>query len=81
MQNLNPALIRGLRTFIAAFLATYPAPAILGALSGSQPIDTTALRAAAVAGLAAIVSVAWRLWIDPSPMPSLRDSDQPPHVA
>ena len=72
------ALIRAIRTFVAAFLATYPAPLIIGALSGSQPIDTSALRAAAVAGLAAIVSYLWRAVLDPSPIPSLVDHTDTP---
>ena len=81
MQNLKPAMIRGLRTFVAAFLAVYGVPAIIGALSGSQPLDTTALRAAAVAGFAATISLLWRQFLDPSPLPSLKDSDQPPKAA
>ena len=76
--NLKSALIRGVRTFIAAFIAVYPAPAILGALSGSQPLDTSALRAAAVAGVAAIVSLVWRLFIDPLPVPTLADKTPAP---
>jgi hypothetical protein len=59
------------RTFVFAFLAVYPAPAIIGALSGTQPLDTSAVRAAAVAGLAAVISVVWRVVVDPSPIPSL----------
>lgn len=71
--TLKSGLIRAVRTFVAAFLAIYPAPAILGALSGSQPIDTNALRSAAVAGIAALVSFAWRTLIDPLPVPTLAD--------
>ena len=76
--NIKSALIRGVRTFIAAFVAIYPAPAILGSLSGSQPIDTSALRSAAVAGIAAIISLVWRLWIDPLPVPTLADKTPAP---
>ena len=67
------ALIRAIRTFVAAFLAVYPAPLIIGALSDSSLIDTSALRAAAVAGIAAVVSYLWRALLDPSPVPSLVD--------
>ena len=76
-SNLKPAFIRGVRTFVAAFLAVYGAPAIIGALSGSQPLDTSALRAAAVAGIAAVISLLWRTFLDPSAVPSLKDADQP----
>jgi hypothetical protein len=76
-SHLEVAVIRGVRTFVAAFLAVYGAPAILGALSGSQPIDTSALRAAAVAGFAAVISLLWRAFLDPSSVPSLKDGDQP----
>jgi predicted MFS family arabinose efflux permease len=74
--DFKAALIRGVRTFVAAFLAVYGAPAIIGALSGSQPLDTSALRAAAVAGVAAVISLLWRTFLDPSPIPSLKDTDQ-----
>lgn len=62
---------RVVRTFVAAFLGVYGAPAILGALAGSQPVDINAARAAAVAGLAAVVSLVWNAVLDPSPIPSL----------
>lgn len=75
--HIKAAVIRGIRTFVAAFLAVYGAPAIIGAASGSQPIDTNALRAAAVAGIAAVISLLWRAFLDPSPLPSLKDPDQP----
>ena len=65
-------LKKGVRVFVAAFLATYPAPAVLGTLTGSQPVDVSALRAAAVAGLAAVVIVFWNAVMDPSPVPSLK---------
>lgn len=59
------------RTFVAAFLSVYAAPALIGAASGSQPLDTNALRAAAVAGIAAVISLVWNAVLDPSPIPSL----------
>ena len=81
MHNINPAIIRALRTFIGAFLALVPAQALLGWASGSQPIDTSALRGAAVAGIAAVIAFIWRAYLDPTAIPSMKDSDQPPHVA
>jgi predicted MFS family arabinose efflux permease len=75
--DFKAAVVRGIRTFVAAFLAVYGAPALIGALSGSQPLDTSALRAAAVAGVAALISLLWRTFLDPSPIPSLKDADQP----
>lgn len=75
--HFEAALIRGVRTFVAAFLAIYGIPAILGAADGSQPIDTTALRGAAVAGFAAVIALLWRAFLDPSGIPSLKDVDQP----
>lgn len=73
------AVKRAVRTFIAAFIGVYGIPQVLDWLAGSAPLDTSALRAAAVAGLAAVVSLAWRAFIDPSPVPSLNDapSDTP----
>lgn len=59
------------RVFVYAFLGVYGAPAIIGALSGSQPVDVNALRAAAVAGLVAVIALFWNAVMDPSPVPSL----------
>ncbi len=72
-QRLKSGVIRGIRTFVVAFLAILPAPALLGELAGSQPIDTSAWRAAAVAGFAALLSLIWRVFIDPIPVPTLAD--------
>lgn len=60
-----------IRVFVFAFLAVDPAPALIGILSGSQPLDVGALRAAAVAGLAAVITFFWNAVMDPSPIPSL----------
>lgn len=76
-SHFQVAVVRGIRTFVAAFLAVYGVPAILGSLAGSQPIDVGALRSAAVAGFAAVIALVWRAFIDPSPIPSLKDGDQP----
>jgi len=76
--DLQSGIIRGVRTFVAAFLAVYGAPALLGALSGSQPLDTSALRAAAVAGIAAVISLFWRAVLDKFPFPTLVDKTPAP---
>ena len=60
------------RTFVAAFGGVYGVPALIGAAAGSQPLDTTALRAAAVAGAAAVITLVWNAILDPSPVPSLK---------
>jgi hypothetical protein len=73
MPVLNANLLKKvIRVFIFAFIAVDPLPALLGVLSGSQPLDTSALRAAAVAGAAAVVALLWNLIMDPSPIPSLK---------
>lgn len=59
------------RVFGYAFVGMYGGSNLIGALSGSQPVDTNALRAAAVAGLVAVVALVWNAVIDPSPIPSL----------
>lgn len=74
--HLEAGIVRAVRTFVAAFLAIYGAPALLGAAAGSQPIDTTALRGAAVAGIAAVISLFWRAVLDRFPIPTLVDPDQ-----
>jgi len=63
---------KAVRVFVYAFLGVYGAPAIIGALSGSQPVDVNALRAAGVAGLIAVIGLFWNAVMDPSPVPSLK---------
>lgn len=60
---------RVVKTFVAAFLAVWGVPAILGWLSGSQPIDTSTVRAAAVAGFAAVITLVWNLFLKWSDKP------------
>lgn len=76
--TMKAAVTRAVRTFVAAFLAVYGVPQILDWASGTTPLDTSALRAAAVAGIAAVISYLWRQFLDPSGIPSLVDADQPP---
>lgn len=66
-------LIRAIRAFVTAFIVIEPVSNLIGAASGSQPIDTSALRAAAVAGLVAAGAFVWRTFIDPLPVPTLAD--------
>jgi hypothetical protein len=54
-------------------------PQLLAWISGSTPLDVTALRAAAAAGIAAVIAFLWRTFLDPSGVPSLVD-DNPPAV-
>lgn len=74
---MNPryksALIQGIRFFIVGFIAVYPASNLIGAASGSQPLDLHALRAAAVAGLIAAGGFIYRAFVDPLPIPTLAD--------
>ena len=67
---------KAVRVFFYAFVAAYPVPVILGNLSGSQPVDVNGLRAAAVAGIAAVVALFWNAVMDPSPIPSLNPEAQ-----
>jgi hypothetical protein len=63
------------RVFVYSFLGVYGAPAIIGALAGSQPVDVNALRSAAVAGLVAVIALFWNAVMDPSPIPSLNPEE------
>jgi membrane associated rhomboid family serine protease len=76
--TVKSGLIRAVRAFIAAFIVIYPVSNLIGAASGSQPIDTSALRAAAVAGLIAAVAFVWRTFLDPLPVPTLADKNPAP---
>jgi hypothetical protein len=59
------------RIFAYAFIGLYPVNNLIGNLSGSQPIDVTALRAAGAAGVIAVLGFIWNAFVDPSPIPSL----------
>ena len=50
-------------TFVAAFLAVEPVSNLIGIASGSQPVDVSALRAAAVAGVAAVIALVWHSFV------------------
>jgi hypothetical protein len=62
------AVIQGIRFFVVAFVAVYPASNLIGYASGSQPLDLAALRAAAVAGMVAVGGFIWRAWVPQSPL-------------
>lgn len=49
--------------FVAAFLAVEPVSNLIGMASGSQPVDVGALRAAAVAGVAAVLVLVYHAFI------------------
>lgn len=54
---------RAVKTFVAAFLAVWGVPAILGYVLGSQPVDVGTVRAALVAGFAAVITYFWNLFL------------------
>ena len=81
MSNLNPAIVRGIRTFIQAFLAF-----VLIKWIGGDSHSATALvdsveanwdEAAGTGLIGGIIASGWRKLLDPSSLPSLKDSDQP----
>lgn len=55
--------IRVTKTFVAAFLGVWGLPAILGTITGSQPLDVGVLRAAASAGIVAALTYLWNLYL------------------
>lgn len=75
--TVKSAVIRAIRSFVTAFIVVYPVSNLIGAASGSQPVDLHAARAAAVAGLVALGSFVWRAFIDPLPVPTLADKTPP----
>jgi hypothetical protein len=62
---------RVVRTFVQAFIGLYGGANLVGLISGSQPVDVNALRAAGAAGVVAVVTLLWNAVYDPSPLPSL----------
>lgn len=76
--HVKSGIIRAVRAFVTAFIVLEPVSNIIGAASGSQPLDISAVRAAAVAGLIAAGSFVWRTFIDPLPVPTLADKNPAP---
>jgi len=81
-MNLNKSLIeqaalRAIRSFVQAFLIVYPGQALINWAMGSGHLDTHLLRAAAISGAIAAFSFVWRMFLDPSRIPSIVDT--PPH--
>ena len=69
-------LKKTIRVFVYAFLALFPADQLLGVIAGTQVVDIGALRAAAAAGLVAVIAFIWNAVMDPSPIPSLEVKPQ-----
>jgi hypothetical protein len=79
-MNLNKSLIeqaalRAIRSFIQAFLVVYPGQALINWAMGTGELDTNLLRAAAIAGGVAALSFVWRMFLDPSRIPSIVDTN------
>lgn len=55
LAEVKAAIVAG----VVAFLAVEPASNLLGMITGSQPVDVSTLRAAALAGVTAIVAFVW----------------------
>ena len=78
-MNFNKSLIeqaalRAIRSFIQAFLVVYPGQALINWAVGTGQLDTHLLRAAAISGGVAALSFIWRMFLDPSRIPSIVDS-------
>lgn len=73
-ELLKSAGLRAARSFIQAFLVVYPGSALVNWLAGTTELDMNLLRAAAVAGGVAALSFLWRMFLDPSRVPSLVDA-------
>ena len=71
---LEQAVLRALRSFVQAFLVVYPGQALIGWAMGTGQLDTNLLRAAAISGGVAALSFGWRMFLDPSRIPSMVDS-------
>jgi hypothetical protein len=69
--KLKAALVRALRTYLVV-----AGPALLAVASSANPFDVAAWKVAAVSGIPAVISFLWRYFLDPSPVPSLKDADQ-----
>lgn len=72
---LQQAVLRAVRTFIQAFLIVYPGQALINWAVGTGELDMDLLRAAAVSGGIAVLSFLWRMFLDPSRVPSLVDTN------
>lgn len=72
-NKIKAALVRALRTYLVVAV-----PAILAVLNSSGPLDdVSAWKVALYSGVPAALSFLWRTLLDPSPIPSLKDADQP----
>lgn len=75
-SDLKAAAIRALRTAIQVGIAVYPIDRLIGYAAGTDVLDVSLLRKAAVVGIASGVAFLWRAFVDPTKVPSLRDPDQ-----
>ncbi|MBA3841041.1 MAG: hypothetical protein H0X39_00200 [Actinobacteria bacterium] len=78
--TLKSALIRAARSFITAFIIVYPVAGLIGVANGTNPVDWSLARSAAVSGGIALGSFIWRQFIDPLPVPTLADKTTYPAV-
>lgn len=70
-DKLKTALIRALRTYIIV-----AGPALIALASSDNVFDFTAWKVALASGIPAVLSFAWRYFLDPTTIPSLVDLDQ-----
>lgn len=67
---------KAIRLAAYAFIALYPVSNVIGNVTGSQPVDVSALKAAAGAAVVAAIGVLWNAIADPNPIPSLNPHPQ-----
>jgi hypothetical protein len=55
-----------------SFIGVYGGANLVNALGGSSGFNVSLARSAGAAALVAVVSLLWNLFLDPSPVPSIR---------
>ena len=70
-DKLKAALVRALRTYIVVV-----GPVLIAIINGSNPFDLAAWKAALLSGIPAVLTFAWRYFLDDTNIPSLVDADQ-----
>lgn len=72
-SHIQVAFVRAIRTYLVIVV-----PAFLALLGDEGPVtDLAAWKIAAYSGVPAALTFLWRAFYDPSPIPSLKDADQP----